>query len=273
MKIMVGQASCGIAAGAAKISDAIRQELDLRNSSIELDLTGCCGTCYLEPIVDVYGKNGEKTTFVNVKHDHVKEIVDFAISGRAIEKAETISEKDLKAKTLQKKVALRNTGEINPEKIDEYIERKGYDAIKKCLQKMSQEEVIAEVKNSGLRGRGGAGFPTWFKWNAANKQNNKPKYMVCNGDEGDPGAFMDRSLLEGDPHSVIEGMMIGGYAIGASEGIFYVRAEYPLAIKRLEIAIEQARGKGILGKNIFGSGFDFDIWIKAGAGAFVCGEE
>jgi NADH-quinone oxidoreductase subunit F len=138
---------------------------------------------------------------------------------------------------------------------------------------MTPLQVIEEIKISGLRGRGGAGFPTWFKWNAAYQQKDKPKYIVCNGDEGDPGAFMDRSILEGDPHSVIEGMMIGGYAIGANEGILYVRAEYPLAIKRLEIAIEQARSKGLLGKNIFGSGFDFDVWIKAGAGAFVCGEE
>ena len=168
---------------------------------------------------------------------------------------------------------LRNCGVINPEEIDEYIAVDGYKAIEKVLASMSPEDVIEEIKVSGLRGRGGAGFPTWFKWNAAYQSQGKEKYLVCNADEGDPGAFMDRSVLEGDPHSLIEGMIIGGYAMGASEGVIYCRAEYPLAIKRLEIAMEQARSKGFLGKNIFGSSFSFDIRIKAGAGAFVCGEE
>ena len=168
---------------------------------------------------------------------------------------------------------LRNCGVINPENIEEYIAAGGYKAIEKVLSSMKPEEVIEEIKISGLRGRGGAGFPTWFKWNAAKQSPGNEKYLVCNADEGDPGAFMDRSVLEGDPHSLLEGMIIGGYAMGANHGVIYCRAEYPLAIKRLEIAMEQAREKGFLGENIFGSGFDFDIYIKAGAGAFVCGEE
>ncbi|MBR5315739.1 MAG: 4Fe-4S binding protein, partial [Firmicutes bacterium] len=173
----------------------------------------------------------------------------------------------------QQRVVLRHCGLINPEKIEEYLAVGGYEATKKVVTSMTQDEVIEEIKISGLRGRGGAGFPTWFKWNAAKGNPGKEKYIVCNADEGDPGAFMDRSVLEGDPHSLIEGMIIGGFAMGATEGVIYCRAEYPLAIKRLEIAMAQAREQGFLGKNIFGSGYDFDLRIKAGAGAFVCGEE
>jgi NADH-quinone oxidoreductase subunit F len=168
---------------------------------------------------------------------------------------------------------LQNCGVINPESIDEYMSRQGYQAIEKCIKDLTPEQVIEEMKASGIGGRGGAGFPTWFKWQAARDSKGDVKYIICNADEGDPGAFMDRALIEGDPHAVIEGMMIAAYAIGSSDGIIYVRAEYPLAILRLEIALEQAREKGLLGGNIFGSGFSFDIYIKAGAGAFVCGEE
>lgn len=273
MKIVVGQGSCGIAAGANKVCEALNHEMIQRNMSDRVETTGCCGTCYLEPVVDVYDVFGNKTTFVQVQSDCAPEIIDFVLLGKEPSKAQKMSLEDLDAQRKQKKVALRNAGTINPEDINDYLKCEGYEAIKKCLSQMTPEQLIEEIKISGLRGRGGAGFPTWFKWRAAFQQKDKPKYIVCNGDEGDPGAFMDRSILEGDPHSVIEGMMIGGYAIGANEGILYVRAEYPLAIKRLEIAIEQARSKGLLGKNIFGSGFDFDVWIKAGAGAFVCGEE
>ncbi|MBQ1690714.1 MAG: NADH-quinone oxidoreductase subunit F, partial [Firmicutes bacterium] len=184
-----------------------------------------------------------------------------------------MSEEDKKFVTGQQRIVLRNCGVINPENIDEYIEKDGYKALEKVLTTMKPEQVIDEMKASGLRGRGGAGFPTWFKWNAAKASPGTEKYMVCNADEGDPGAFMDRSVLEGDPHTVLEGMAIAGYAMGAHQGVIYCRAEYPLAIKRLEIAMEQAREKGYLGKNLFGTGFDFDIYIKAGAGAFVCGEE
>lgn len=273
MRIVVGQGSCGIAAGASKVSEAFEREIESRKAPVTLELTGCCGTCYLEPVVEVYDHQNEKKTYVMVTPEMAGEIIDIELHGKAPIESARISQEDLDAQKKQKKIALQNAGNINPEDIHEYIEKEGYTAIERCLKEMTPAEVIEEIKISGLRGRGGAGFPTWFKWNAAYQQHSTPKYMVCNADEGDPGAFMDRSILEGDPHGVIEGMMIGGYAMGANEGVFYVRAEYPLAIKRLEIAIEQARERGLLGKNIMGSGFDFDLWIKAGAGAFVCGEE
>ena len=184
-----------------------------------------------------------------------------------------VSDHDLLFLSKQTRVALRNCGLIDPEKIEDYRAVGGYQAYEKCLKEWSQDEIIEQIKISGLRGRGGAGFPTWFKWNATKNAPGSPKYIICNADEGDPGAFMDRSLLESDPHCVMEGMMVAGVAVGASEGIFYVRAEYPLAIKRLEIAIDQARAAGLLGKNIMGTNFSFDMRIKAGAGAFVCGEE
>lgn len=173
----------------------------------------------------------------------------------------------------QKRIVLRNSGIIDPEQIDDYLAVDGYVAARKCLTELTPEDIIDTVKVAGLKGRGGAGFPTWFKWDAAKKSPGTTKYMVCNADEGDPGAFMDRSVLESDPHALIEGMLIGARAIGASEGIVYVRAEYPLAIVRLQNAIDQAREKGYLGNDIFGTGFSFDLRIKAGAGAFVCGEE
>ena len=231
------------------------------------------GTCYLEPIVDVYDDNEELTRYVKVQPDKVEAIVEGHLAGGKPVTEQAISEEDKQFVEKQQRVVLRNCGVINPEDIEEYLAVDGYKAIEKVLKEMKPEEVIEEIKVSGLRGRGGAGFPTWFKWNAAKENKGDQKYLVCNADEGDPGAFMDRSVLEGDPHSLLEGMIIGGYAMGATEGVIYCRAEYPLAIKRLEIAMEQAREKGFLGKNIFGSGFDFDIRIKAGAGAFVCGEE
>ncbi|QXM06552.1 NADH-quinone oxidoreductase subunit NuoF [Crassaminicella indica] len=273
MKIVVGQGSCGIAAGANKAYDIFESSIKEKGLQVDLTITGCIGMCYLEPIVDVYDDNNKKTTYVRVTPKIASEIIEKHIIKKNIVKDYTISEEDLKVLSQQKRIALRNCGHINPESIDEYLKKEGYKAIEKCVKEMSPEKVIEEIKISGLRGRGGAGFPTWFKWNAAKNSKGSPKYLVCNADEGDPGAFMDRSVLEGDPHSLIEGMMIGGYAIGANEGIIYVRAEYPLAIVRLKKAIEQAREKGFLGKNIFGCSFDFDIRIKAGAGAFVCGEE
>ncbi|MCL2158301.1 MAG: 4Fe-4S binding protein [Oscillospiraceae bacterium] len=174
---------------------------------------------------------------------------------------------------MQSRIALKNCGRLDPENIEEYIAENGYEAAKKCVLSLAGEQIIEQLKISGLSGRGGAGFPTWFKWNEAKKAAGDKKYVICNADEGDPGAFMDRAILEGDPHAVLEGMIIAALAIGASEGIIYVRAEYPLAIKRLEVALAQARKKGFLGPNIFGGGFEFDIYIRAGAGAFVCGEE
>src|SRR5665648_204795 len=274
MRIVVGEGSCGIATGAKKTAIEFEKQIkDRKIKNVTVSLTGCVGTCFLEPIVDVYDDDGKMTRYTKVLTAKVNDIIESHIlKGKVIEDYE-ISEKDSTFVGKQTRIVLRNCGIINPEVIDEYLAIGGYEATKKVITSMTQEEVIEEIKISGLRGRGGAGFPTWFKWDAARKSPETPKYMVCNADEGDPGAFMDRSVLEGDPHSLIEGMTIGAFAMGASEGIIYVRAEYPLAIHRLEIAMDQARERGFLGKNLFGSGFNFDLRIKAGAGAFVCGEE
>ena len=273
MKIIIGEGSCGIATGAAKTEDEFRKQIADKKIDVDLDFAGCVGTCYLEPIVDVYDDDGKMTRYVEVHPEKVAKILDEHISGGKPVKEYAISENDKAFIDKQERIVLRHCGIINPERIEEYINVGGYDATKKVVTSMTPDEVIEEIKVAGLRGRGGAGFPTWFKWNAAKANPGDEKYIVCNADEGDPGAFMDRSVLEGDPHSVIEGMIIGGFAMGATHGFVYCRAEYPLAIKRLTMALEQAREKGYLGKNIFGSGYDFDITIKAGAGAFVCGEE
>ena len=273
MRVVVGQGSCGVATGARKTAAELEKQIAAKGLDVPVSVTGCVGTCYLEPIVDVYDDNDELTRYVKVQPDKVEQIVEEHLAGGKPAAELAISDEDKQFVEKQQRVVLRNCGVINPEDIEEYIAVDGYKAIEKVLKEMKPEEVIEEIKVSGLRGRGGAGFPTWFKWNAAKSSPGKEKYIVCNADEGDPGAFMDRSVLEGDPHSLLEGMIIGGYAMGAVEGIIYCRAEYPLAIKRLEIAMAQAREKGFLGKNIFGSGWDFDIRIKAGAGAFVCGEE
>lgn len=273
MKVIVGQGSCGVATGAKKTAAQFERLIEEKGLDVKVDITGCVGTCYLEPIVDVYDDNNNMTRYVKVNADKASEIVEkHLVNGEVVTDA-AISDEDKLFIEKQQRVVLRHCGLINPEKIEEYIAVGGYAATKKVVTSMTQDEVIEEIKISGLRGRGGAGFPTWFKWNAAKANKADQKYIVCNADEGDPGAFMDRSVLEGDPHSLIEGMIIGGYAMGARDGVIYVRAEYPLAIHRLEIAMAQAREKGFLGKNIFGSGFDFDLRIKAGAGAFVCGEE
>lgn len=275
MKVVIGQGSCGIATGAKKTSNEFeRLVAEKKLDNVVIDKTGCIGTCYLEPIVDVYKDNGElEARYVKLQPEKVAEVVEKHLIGGEPVAEYTISEEDKTFLSQQRRVVLRNCGLINPEKIDEYIAKGGYEAAKKVITTMTQDEVIEVVKVSGLRGRGGAGFPTWFKWNAIKSNAGAQKYMVCNADEGDPGAFMDRSVLEGDPHSLLEGMIIGGFAAGATEGVIYCRAEYPLAIARLEIAMEQAREKGFLGKNLFGTDFSFDIRIKAGAGAFVCGEE
>ncbi|MBQ6401578.1 MAG: NADH-quinone oxidoreductase subunit NuoF [Firmicutes bacterium] len=273
MRVVVGQGSCGVATGARKTAAEFEKQIAAKGLGIDVSVTGCVGTCYLEPIVDVYEDDGALTRYVKVQPENVEKIVEEHLAGGKVVEDQAISDVDKEFVTRQERIVLRNCGVINPENIEEYIAVDGYKAIEKVLKSMKPEEVIEEIKVSGLRGRGGAGFPTWFKWNAAKASPGNEKYLVCNADEGDPGAFMDRSVLEGDPHSLLEGMIIGGYAMGACEGIIYCRAEYPLAIKRLEIAMEQAREKGFLGENIFGSGFSFDIRIKAGAGAFVCGEE
>lgn len=270
MKIAVGEGSCGIAAGALKAYDVLEKKLSKEN---ELTVTGCIGMCYLEPIVDVYS-GIELHRFVRVTPEIAEKIADAVNTGDFSLSAEyEISDDDKAFLSSQTRIALRHCGVINPEKIEDYIADGGYEAIKKCVTEMTPEEVIEEIKTSGLAGRGGAGFPTWFKWNAARNSEGNEKYLICNADEGDPGAFMDRAVIESDPHTLIEGMLIGAYAIGAKQAIVYVRAEYPLAVKRLKKAIKQAKEYGFVGEKIFGTEFSCDFKIKAGAGAFVCGEE
>ena len=269
MRIVIGEGSCGIAAGAEKVYKA------LKNCGISenLSITGCIGMCYLEPIVDIYDGN-ELLRLVKVTENDAPKIAEYVNTGNkdAI-KDLIVTDEDNEFLTKQTRIALRRCGVINPEEISAYEEADGYTALKKALCEMTPEEVIETIKVSGLAGRGGAGFPTWFKWNAARQSEGDEKYLICNADEGDPGAFMDRAVIESDPHNLIEGMLIGAYAIGAKHAVVYVRAEYPLAIKRLKRAIEQAKEKGIIGNNIFGTDFSCDFYIKAGAGAFVCGEE
>ncbi len=277
---------CGGTGCRASASDAIVDNLknELReqglDETVQVIMTGCFGFCEKGPIVKVMPDN---TFYVQVSPDDAKTIVEeHVIKGRKVEKLlykdpvrnERVSDsKHMGFYKKQIRIALRNCGFINPENIDEYIARDGYMALGKALTEMSPESVIAEIKASGLRGRGGAGFPTGLKWEITSKSTADKKYVVCNADEGDPGAFMDRSILEGDPHSVLEAMALCGYCIGSDSGLIYIRAEYPLAIKRLKTAIGQAREYGLLGQDIFGTGFNFDIELKYGAGAFVCGEE
>ena len=271
MRIVVGEGSCGIAAGAQKVRNALL-ECDLGNASV--GITGCIGMCYLEPIVDIYDDEGKLTRLVKVQPGDAEDIAEYARTGD-VSKIERliVSNEDSEFLEKQTRIALKRCGVINPDEIEDFIEHDGYTALKKCLCELTPEQVIEIIKTSGLAGRGGAGFPTWFKWNAARQSQSDVKYLICNADEGDPGAFMDRAVIESDPHNLIEGMLIGAYAIGAQHAVVYVRAEYPLAIKRLSRAIEQASEKGIIGNNIFGTDFSCDFTIKAGAGAFVCGEE
>ena len=273
MKIIVGEGSCGIAAGAERVYSAIEKQLEITGAQAQLGITGCLGMCWLEPLVDIYDNAGALHRLVKVNESDAEKIA-LAAKGDLSAIAELeIAPEDAEFLDKQTRIALRNCGITDPTSIDAYIERGGYGAIKKALTEMTPESVIEEIKISGLAGRGGAGFPTWFKWNAARTAAGADKHLICNADEGDPGAFMDRAVIESDPHTLIEGMLIGAYAIGASEMIVYVRAEYPLAVVRLKKAIEDARTRGFLGKNIMGSSFDCDMRIKMGAGAFVCGEE
>lgn len=271
MKIVVGEGSCGIAAGAAKVYSAIEKLIGSTDS--ELTVTGCIGMCFLEPIVDIYDNGELKKRLVKVQPEDAEKIIEYVNGSENAVNDLEISDDDKLFLEKQTRIALRHCGIINPEKIDEYTADDGYKALEKVIKTMSPEEVIEEIKISGLAGRGGAGFPTWFKWNAARQAQGDVKYLICNADEGDPGAFMDRAVIESDPHNLIEGMLIGAYAIGAKEAVVYVRAEYPLAIERLKEAIKQAEDKGYLGENIMDSGFSCKMRIKAGAGAFVCGEE
>lgn len=273
MKIMVGQGSCGVAAGAGKVYDAILAGMR-ESDNIDLRVTGCIGMCFLEPIVDIYEEEELVCRLVKVPVEKADDILE-AARNSDFSKLEPfcISDGDKLFLEKQTRITLRNCGLIDPTEVDDYIKKDGYAALKKVLSGMTPEEVIEEIKVSGLAGRGGAGFPTWFKWEAAYKSRGDKKYLICNADEGDPGAFMDRAVIESDPHNLLEGMLIAAYVIGAGEAIIYVRAEYPLAITRLEKAIAQAKEKGLIGHNILNSGFCCDIVIKAGAGAFVCGEE
>jgi NADH:ubiquinone oxidoreductase subunit F (NADH-binding)/(2Fe-2S) ferredoxin/NAD-dependent dihydropyrimidine dehydrogenase PreA subunit len=279
--LVCGGAGCA-QEGAMDITNVIKSQLKKHHieNEIEVVRTGCLGLCDLGPIMIIYP---EGTFYSKVSVKDVPEIVEeHIVNGRVVERLAFFkSIDDYGVRSLnnvgfykkQLRVALKNCGVINPENIDEYLAFDGYKALEKALTKMSSHEVIEQIKKSGLRGRGGGGFPTGLKWEFAAKQQNEQKYIICNADEGDPGAFMDRSVLEGDPHVVLEAMTIGGYAIGASEGYIYVRAEYPVAVERLKTAIKQAREYGLLGDNILGTGFKFDISIRLGAGAFVCGEE
>lgn len=271
MKIVVGEGSCGIAAGAAKVYSAIEKLIGLTGST--LTVTGCIGMCFLEPIVDIYDGGELKKRLVKVRPEDAEKIIAYVNGDENAVNDIEISDDDKLFLEKQTRIALRHCGIINPEIIDEYTAFDGYRALEKVLKTMTPEDVIEEIKISGLAGRGGAGFPTWFKWNAARQSPGETKYLICNADEGDPGAFMDRAVIESDPHNLIEGMLIGAYAIGAKEAVVYVRAEYPLAIERLKEAIKQAEEKGFLGENIMGTGFSCKMRIKAGAGAFVCGEE
>ena len=271
MKIVVGEGSCGIAAGAEKVRQALLKE-DLNGAM--LTIAGCIGMCYLEPIVDIYEDGKEVKRLVRVTENDAKKIAEYAKTGDENAIASLlVSDEDKEFLNKQTRIALRRCGIINPDEIEDFIQADGYTAIKKVLNEMTPEDVIEVIKTSGLAGRGGAGFPTWFKWNAARQSDGEEKYLICNADEGDPGAFMDRAVIESDPHTLIEGMLIGAYAIGAKNAVVYVRAEYPLAIKRLERDIEQATEAGYLGDNILGTDFSCKMTIKAGAGAFVCGEE
>jgi NADH-quinone oxidoreductase subunit F len=285
--IYLGTASCGRAAGAMEVLESVEKTLKENRLKAKIVQVGCIGPCYLEPLMDITLPGRPRISYANVNPEKTKKIIEsYLIQGDPQVKmavghfGENGDQStngiprffDLPMLKPQVRVVLRNCGFIDPEEIDHYLANEGYVGMMNALRK-GPEEVISEVKEAGLRGRGGAGFPTYKKWEICRSSPAKTKYMICNADEGDPGAFMNRSLIEGDPHAVLEGMLIAAYAIGASHGYVYIRAEYPLAIARLKKALNQMREYGFLGKNIQNSGFDFDITIKEGAGAFVCGEE
>ena len=300
-KIMVGMATCGAAAGAGEVWDSLHHEVKKRKLDLVIKKTGCIGICQHEPLVDIIMPGFSRVTYDRVKADKAPELIDGLVKGKfakgmmaRIDQEEFLLDNARKRYASgkvpaalasvvpydrlpfykkQQRVALRNCGFIDPENIAEYVAKGGYFSLAAVLKKKSPEQVVAQVKSSRLRGRGGAGFPTGMKWELCRNGQGDGKYVICNADEGDPGAYMDRSILEGDPHSIIEGMLIGGFAVGSQQGYIYVREEYPLAIERLELALAQAREAGFLGRNIFDSGFDFNIEINRGAGAFVCGEE
>ena len=289
-RVLVGMATCGLASGADVVMDALKEAVDdLKLENVQLVSTGCIGICQYEPVVEVLQPGKPKVTYIHMDANKAREVAKKHLrDGKPLGKytmtnpddepmdddAPVTALDDTVIFKKQHRIVLRNCGVIDPENIDEYIARDGYQALGKVLFDMTPDSVIQEVLDSGLRGRGGAGFPTGKKWKFACGDRGKvQKYVCCNADEGDPGAFMDRSVLEGDPHSVLEAMAIAGYAIGSDKGFIYVRAEYPLAVAHLRTAIKQAYEYGLLGKNIYGTGFNFDIDLRLGAGAFVCGEE
>ncbi|MCB2154302.1 NADH-quinone oxidoreductase subunit F [bacterium] len=274
--------TCGIAAGAEPVYRALADAVRDRELNIEVRKTGCVGMCSMEPLVEINVDGAPRTMYGEVGVDAALRLLDehvgrkhvvpgFQVPG--VDQLGFYEEPGHDPKAKQHRIVLRNCGIIDPTHIEDYIARGGYQGIKRALAELGPEGVIDEIKKSGLRGRGGAGYPAWMKWSFARKAEGDEKFMICNADEGDPGAYMDRSVLEGDPHAVIEGMLLAGYAIGATTGFMYVRAEYPLAIDRIENAIRQARRLGLVGKNILGSDFNYDLEVRLGAGAFVCGEE
>ena len=281
VKLLVSMGTCGIAAGTGEVLKAINNFIaqNKLEGSYDVVEVGCMGLCFAEPVIMLTDDNGKRLIYGDVTPQQIPAILQSgltapAVGARTLERTWYYPEDEKPAPgELQARIVLRNTGRINPEDIDQYVAEGGYAALAKVVTSMKPQDVIDVISASNLRGRGGAGFPTGKKWSFAAAQPEGEKFIICNADEGDPGAFMDRAVLEGDPNAVLEAMAIGGYAIGAHNGVIYIRAEYPLAVKRLENAIKQAEEKGFLGKNIFGSGFDFKLEIKFGAGAFVCGEE
>ncbi len=282
--IKVGLSTCGIAAGAAEVFRVLSDEAKTRKLDLQVRRCGCAGMCSLEPLVEVNLAGAPPVTYGHVDAESAQRIVaEHVLGGKVLEdlRVPGLAEYGCSCDVApgptgagkQYRVVMRNCGVIDPESIEDYLASGGYQAVKKALTGMTPEQVIEELKISGLRGRGGAGFPTWMKWNLTRQAKGVEKTIICNGDEGDPGAYMDRSVLEGDPHAVIEGMILGGFAIAAKQGVFYIRAEYPLAVERIEKAMRQARANGLLGKDILGTGIDFDCEVRLGAGAFVCGEE
>ena len=281
--IKVGLSTCGMAAGAEPVFDALTAAVKDGSLDGRVARTGCAGMCSMEPLVEVALPGQTPVMYGAVTPEFGARIVDAIKSGKSLpadgrvpsiaELACIAGEPVAVGEAKQYRIVMRNCGVIDPEEIDEYLDRGGYQALAKVLSTMAPEDVIDELKTAGLRGRGGAGFPVWMKWLLTSESQGDEHFIVCNADEGDPGAYMDRSVLEGDPHAVLEGMIIGGYVIGAKNGFFYVRAEYPLAIQRIEKAIRQAKAAGLLGNNILGTDFSFNVEIRLGAGAFVCGEE
>ncbi len=282
IQIIVGMGTCGIAAGANKTFDAFLDEIKVNNlKNITVKPTGCMGLCYVEPTITVKTSGQPDIIYGNVNNETARKIInEHIVEGKLVDghifenpAADIVNTENYDSDYKQFRIVLRNCGVIDPESIEEYIARDGYIGLEKALFEMSSDDILNEVKKSGLRGRGGAGFPTGFKWEFTKQIESDQKYIICNADEGDPGAYMDRATLEGDPHSVIEAMMIAGKCVCADKGVIYIRAEYPLAIERLEIAMAQSRELGLLGENILGTDFSFDLEIRLGAGAFVCGEE